>query len=399
VSSPAKRLPPHEAVSTPHWGNPAAVRFSRSGARFGAVGEGGLVGLWRQDFISAVDGMGHAEWVGHCLSRSGTSIAFLGDTGSQVRGAGGWGRCSQGWDCEEGARVSDGGRQGSLYVCTRGLWMCSCAVGKGGRHDQAFSDTRAVSMCLRLLQVFVSGVGERGGAVVLVDTLAPPNAATAASLLSARGAVPTTLCLVPTSSSGGSGGAGAVLVVGDDTGEVRGYDVRVLDASRPLWSSRQQQQQSAAAGGSNGVTSLSCWDAAWMGGSSVVSAFGSSSGSSGVGAGDLVACGSRDGSIRLLNAQTGAVVQQLSSAHYTERKGLLERVGLGGGSGRAGSGGLDDGSGSVVLRPRPAGAVPAAVSGLQACAEGLVSVGWDGVVRFAPFTQLLDEWSARAGDA
>lgn len=256
-------------------------------------------------------------------------------------------------------------------------------------------------MC-RPLQVFVSGVGERGGAVVLVDTLAPPNAATTASLLSARGAVPTTLCLVPTSSSGGSGGAGAVLVVGDDAGEVRGYDVRVLDASRPLWSSRQQQQQPAAvaaAGGSNGVTSLSCWDAAWMGGSSVVSVFGGgSSDSSGVGLGDLVAYGSRDGSIGLLNAQTGAVVQQLSSAHYSERKGLLERVGLGGGPGRAGSGGLDDGSGSVVLRPRPAGAVPAAVSGLQACAEGLVSVGWDGVVRFVPFTQLLDEWSARAGD-
>jgi hypothetical protein len=85
VSAPAKRLTAHEAVSTPHWGNPAAVRFSRSGARFGAVGEGGLVGLWRQDFISAVDGMGHAEWVGHCLSRSGTGLAFLGDTGSQVR--------------------------------------------------------------------------------------------------------------------------------------------------------------------------------------------------------------------------------------------------------------------------------------------------------------------------
>lgn len=84
ISAPAKRLSAHEAVNTPHWGNPAAVRFSRSGARFGAVGEGGLVGLWRQDFISAVDGMGHAEWVGHCLSRSGTGIAFLGDTGSQV---------------------------------------------------------------------------------------------------------------------------------------------------------------------------------------------------------------------------------------------------------------------------------------------------------------------------
>lgn len=61
------------------------MRFSRSGARFGAVGEGGLVGLWRQDFISAVDGMGHAEWVAHCLSRSGTGMTDLEDTGSQVR--------------------------------------------------------------------------------------------------------------------------------------------------------------------------------------------------------------------------------------------------------------------------------------------------------------------------
>lgn len=106
VSSPAKRLPPHEAVSTPHWGNPAAVRFSRSGARFGAVGEGGLVGLWRQDFISAVDGMGHAEWVGHCLSRSGTAIAFLGDTGSQVRGGAGGGLLGGG---RTGGRAGGGG--------------------------------------------------------------------------------------------------------------------------------------------------------------------------------------------------------------------------------------------------------------------------------------------------
>jgi WD40 repeat protein len=253
------------------------------------------------------------------------------------------------------------------------------------------------------MQVFVSGVGERGGAVVLVDTLAPPNAATSATMLSTRGAVPSTLCLVPSSSSSG-GGPGAVLVVGDDAGEVRGYDVRVLDANKPLWSTRQQQQQqqqSAAAGGSsgsNGITSLTCWDAAWMGGGSVVSVFDSSGSSSGgCGLGDLVACGSKDGSIRLLNVQTGSVIQQLSSAHYTERKGLLERVGLGG-AGRAGSGGLDDSSNSVVLKACPAGAVPAAVSGVHACAEGLVSVGWDGAVRFAPFAQLLNEWSARTVD-
>lgn len=131
VSSPAKRLPPHEAVSTPHWGNPAAVRFSRSGARFGAVGEGGLVGLWRQDFISAVDGMGHAEWVGHCLSRSGTGIAFLGDTGSQVReergahclegvGTGVRARCM----CSPGCKVdagSQGQKMGIVCICAPGL--------------------------------------------------------------------------------------------------------------------------------------------------------------------------------------------------------------------------------------------------------------------------------------
>jgi hypothetical protein len=85
LQSAPKRLALHEAVTTPHWGSPAALRFSRSGGRFGVVGEGGLVGLWRQDFISAVDGLGHAEWVGHCLSKAGTALTFLGDTGSQVR--------------------------------------------------------------------------------------------------------------------------------------------------------------------------------------------------------------------------------------------------------------------------------------------------------------------------
>jgi hypothetical protein len=36
--------------------------------------------------LYAVDGLGHAEWVGHCLSRAGTALTFLGDTGSQVGG-------------------------------------------------------------------------------------------------------------------------------------------------------------------------------------------------------------------------------------------------------------------------------------------------------------------------
>jgi WD40 repeat protein len=326
ASSPtSKRLPSHEAVSTPHWGNPAAVRFSRSGARFGAVGEGGLLGLWRQDFISAVDGMGHAEWVGHCLARAGTGIAFLGDTGSQV---------------------------------------------------------------------LVSGVGERGGCVLLVDTLAPPASATAATLLSPRGITPTTLCLVPSAGSSGAG-TGAVLVVGDDAGSVLGYDVRVLDATRPLWGVRQQQQQlglatssgaaAAAASSTAGVTSLACWDPAWLG---------SGAGGTAAGLSDVVASGGRDSSVVLWDARSGALLQSLQCAHFSERKGLLERVGLGGGSGRVSSGGLDDPAGSVVLRPRPPGAVPAAVTDLHACAEGLLTCGGDGVVRFHPLTPLLDAWAA-----
>jgi hypothetical protein len=72
------------------------------------------VGLWRQDFISAVDGMGHAEWVAHCLSRSGTGIAYLGDTGSQVRregaGAGGGVRGPRGGG--GGGGVGGGGLMG-----------------------------------------------------------------------------------------------------------------------------------------------------------------------------------------------------------------------------------------------------------------------------------------------
>ncbi len=80
----SKRTQIHDAVATPHWGVPTALRFSRSGSRFAAVGEGGLVGLCRHDAISAAGGLGHAEWVQHCVPRHGTDVAFLGDTGSQV---------------------------------------------------------------------------------------------------------------------------------------------------------------------------------------------------------------------------------------------------------------------------------------------------------------------------
>ena len=44
----------HEAVTAPHWGEPVKMMFSRNGYRFGAVGEGGVVALWRSDMIDSV---------------------------------------------------------------------------------------------------------------------------------------------------------------------------------------------------------------------------------------------------------------------------------------------------------------------------------------------------------
>jgi hypothetical protein len=44
----------HEAVTAQHWGEPARLMFSRNGYRFGAVGEGGVVALWRSDCMDAV---------------------------------------------------------------------------------------------------------------------------------------------------------------------------------------------------------------------------------------------------------------------------------------------------------------------------------------------------------
>jgi hypothetical protein len=275
-----------------------------------------------------------------------------------------------------------------------------------------------------LLQVLVGGVNDKGGAVVLVDTLAPPSSSYAAQILSPKGTTPTALTLVP-GASGASGGApGAVLVVGDDAGTLQGFDMRVLTQARPLWSVKPHV--AAAAGGTTAaaagcVTCVTCWDPGMVGGSSGMSASGSGSsseaaasyaasytGSSGSATasysggsgvfrppswlGDLVVSGSKDGSLAVVNAHTGSTLQLLQLAHYTERRGLLERV-VGSGASRAGSGGLDDVG--PLLRVRPASAVAAAVADVAATGEGLVSVGADGVARFHPLAHLLNHW---AGD-
>jgi hypothetical protein len=122
-----------------------------------------------------------------------------------------------------------------------------------------------------------------------------------------------------------------------------------------------------------------------------------------------VASGSRDGSIALLNVHSGSTMQLLPMAHFTERRGLLERVagGLGGSRGGGGGGGAagsssggrrpgqdsGEGGGVPLWRPLPAGAAAAAVADLAACGEGLVSVGSDGSVRFHGLSHLLEHWA------
>lgn len=251
----------------------------------------------------------------------------------------------------------------------------------------------APSCCL--LQVLVSGVHDKGGAVVLVDTLAPPSSPAAAQLLSPRGVIPTTLTLVPGGAGGTGAGPGAVLAVGDDAGEMRGFDVRVLAENRPLWTAKPHQEgRSSGSSADSGITCVTCWDPVMVGGSSGIVGGFECEARSGKGSvapswlGDLVVSGNKDGSIAVVNAHTGSTLQLLQLAHYGERRGLLERV-VGS---RAGSGVVDD-LGGPLLRARPAGAVAAAVADVAACGEGLLSVGVDGAVRFHPLAHVLNDWA------
>jgi hypothetical protein len=279
--------------------------------------------------------------------------------------------------------------------------------------------------CCWYLQVIVAGAGERGGVVVLVDTLAPPGASTAATLASPRGATPTSVALVHGAVGGGGAAPGAVLVVGDDAGWLRGYDPRVLAETRPLWEVRPHVP-SAATGKASGVTdaSITClaaWDPVLLHPPPGMSGGGAASSAAAAllrptWLSDVVAAGGSSGSIALVNALTGAPLQLMRGVHHRERRGLLERVV---GQGRAGRpppsspsslthdvagvhvGGSSSSSSSAaataplcvpVLAPEslPTGASLAAITGLETCSEGLLSCGADGVLRFHALQHALD---------
>ncbi|KXZ50483.1 hypothetical protein GPECTOR_16g658 [Gonium pectorale] len=75
-------------LHAPHWGHAAALAYSTpAGGRFVGIGEGGLVALWRADGLGP-GGLGYSDWMHHCVGKRGRSVAFVGDSSSQVLVAG-----------------------------------------------------------------------------------------------------------------------------------------------------------------------------------------------------------------------------------------------------------------------------------------------------------------------
>jgi hypothetical protein len=219
--------------------------------------------------------------------------------------------------------------------------------------------------------------------VRLWDTLAPPASACAAEVLFKGRALPTRLCLLP--STAGGPGPGALLLVGDDAGAVSALDVRMLSDGRQVWTSSPHGAGGSGSGsGAAGVAALVAWDAAEAPGALTAEA--ARRGAPAMRLSDVAASAGRDGRIALLNVHTGDPVQIVEGAHFTERRGLLGGR-LGGGTAASGSP-RAVGEGLPARRPRPAGAAAAAVTGLAACPEGLLSCGVDGAVRFHPLSHV-----------
>jgi hypothetical protein len=182
---------------------------------------------------------------------------------------------------------------------------------------------------------------------------------------------PTALALLP------SPRGQALLLCGDESGHIAALDVRMMGEGRAVWSARPHQ---------GAVTALATWanhpeachplEAVGGGGA------GAAAGRPLTPQGLLVSAG-KDGGICLLDVGSGEVVQAVERAHYVERRGPL---GLLSGPARPASPG--PAREQAVRRARPQHSTPAAVTGVSACSQGLMSCGLDGSVRFHPFAGL-----------
>jgi hypothetical protein len=345
------------AAAAPHWGGAVSLRFARSGARFGAVGAGGLAGLWRHDAVSAADGLGHAEWLAIASPRGASDLQLVGDTGSQLLVAG------------------------------------------AGSPD---------------------GLVSSGGALALWDTLAPPMSARAAELR-LPAAAPTRLA---GADGGGMGTGPPLVIVGDALGGLVAYDLRKLGGGGngvggwaggaapapsqqqpvPVWSVRPHDQQRFLGSGHASSTSsrpgppitalASFWElsaggpavAAALAAPAVVSAVAGGSGSS-VPLGRLLVSGARDGSLAVVDARDGSVLQVVPMAHWSVRRGGLGALlaGLrGGGAGGGATAAATSEPLPAYRPPPPQDAVGAQINGFAVTPDGVLSCGADGAVRFHP---------------
>ncbi len=174
--------------------------------------------------------------------------------------------------------------------------------------------------------------------------------------------------------------------MGDDAGGLTALDVRMLADGRQLWASNPHGGSSGSS--APGVSALAAWD----GGCEAPEALTAAAAEAARRAppmrlADVVVSGGRDGSIAVVNVHSGTAVQVVEAAHWTEKRGLLG--GRLGGASLGGAGSPHGGEGPLpARRARPGGAAGAAVTGLAACPEGLLSGGADGAVRFFPLSHV-----------
>jgi hypothetical protein len=142
---------------------------------------------------------------------------------------------------------------------------------------------------------------------------------------------------------------------------------------------------------STGVTALAAFWELSAGGPSVAAALAlpavvpAAPASSPVPLGRLLVSGGRDGSLAVVDARDGSVLQVVPLVHWTARRGGLGAL-LGGlrGGGSAAASSPSDAFGPSYRPPPPRDALGAQVNGLAVTPDGVLSCGADGAVRFHP---------------
>ncbi|GAX73065.1 hypothetical protein CEUSTIGMA_g518.t1 [Chlamydomonas eustigma] len=238
-------------------------------------------------------------------------------------------------------------------------------------------------------QLVACGRGEKGGTLCWWDMLSPPGSGLVAEIRG-RKADPTALTLVHAP-------AGPLLVFGDEAGDLTALDLRMLSSRAPLWSLPRAHH--------GPVTSVSCWASGTSTApTTCISLPGNRAGAAGLPTGasisapaavvplqQLMVSGSKDGSILVVDVQSGKVMDALDKVHYAASKNpfvVLSKAIEGIGSHnvdqnhhQGSAGGRNSGGGSS-RKSKPSGITGAAVTSVVCLQDGVLSCGVDGAVRF-----------------